>query len=223
MKNAFLALVLVCGLVSMSQAAAPKYCVGMEMDGEEVLRLSYDARPVEKDGTLEKMRKGTLDKTTLDNINKGEECGKLASLETKKGLIIGDIQVPAGKYAAGFNADEKGTFYFVVWVGAEAKKTKLEIKDHENVSIPNLTFMLGPGENDSALVVLYGKSYSILPIKFGEVKADAATGKVEEKKGEEPKTAAAEPAKEDNKDEDSEEGEDEDSWDDLNTHSFSGR
>jgi hypothetical protein len=222
MKKAFLVLVMVCGLVSLCQAEAPKYCVGMEMDGAEVLHFSYDSRPLEKGETFDKMRKGTLGKAALDAFNSSDRFGKVASLETKKDLTIGDIQVPAGKYEAGFNADEKGAFYFVVWVGTEAKKTKLEIKDHENVSIPNLTFMLGPGESDSALIVLYGKSYSMIPVKFGEAKP-AATGKVEEKKTEETKTAAAEPAKEEKKDEKAAEGEDEDSWDDLNTHSFSGR
>ncbi len=232
MKKVVLALVLVCGLVSMAQAEAPKYCVGIEMGGEEVFDFSYNACPLEKDGTLEKMRKGTLDKTTLDSLNGGEEFGKLATIETKKGLIMGDIQVPAGKYTAGFNADEKGAIYFVVWVGAEAKKTKIEIKDHQNVTIPNLTFMLGPDENGADnLVALYGKSYSVIPVKFGEVKAeaapakveekkaDAAPAKVEEKKADEKKTEEAK--KDEKKGDDT--GEDADSWDDLNTHSFSGR
>ena len=222
MKKAFLALFLVCGLISTSQAADSKYCVGLEMDGAMVLHLTYDARPLGKGETFEKMRKGTLEKQYLDGFNSNERFGKVASLETKKDLTIGDIQVPAGKYAAGFNADEKGGFYFVVWVGEEAKKSKLEIKDHENVSIPNLTFMLGPGENGSELVVLYGKSYSLIPVKFSEAKP-AATGKVEEKKTEETKTAAADQPKEEKKGEEAAEGEDEDSWDDLNTHSFSGR
>ncbi len=205
MKTAILMLVLVCGLISMAQAEVPKYCVGIEMGGEEVLDFSYDARPLERDGTWEKMRKGTLDKTTLDSLNGGEEFGKLATIETKKGLIIGDIQVPAGKYTAGFNANEKGAIYFVVWAGAEAKKTKLEIKDHQNMTIPNLTFMFSPDENGADnLVALYGKSYSIIPIKFGEVKAEAAA-----------------PAKEEMKGDDT--GEDEESWKDLNTHNFSGR
>jgi hypothetical protein len=227
MKKAFLALVLVCGLVSMGQAADPKYCVGMEVDGDQILHVSYEARPLEKGETFDKTRKGTLEKQYLDGFNSGERFGKVATVETKKDLTIGEIQVPAGKYAAGFNADEKGNFYFVVWVGEEAKKTKIEIKEHQSASIPNLTLMLGPAENGSALMALYGKYYSIIPLKVGGVKAEGAAGsgtsKVEEKKAEGPKTAAAEPPKEEKKGDAAAEGEDEDSWDDLNTHSFSGR
>lgn len=209
MKKAFLALVLVGCLVSMCQAAAPKYSVGMEIDGAQVIHFVYNACPLDTDNTFEKIRKGGLDKATLDSLNMGEEFGKVATLETKKELTIGDLPVPAGKYTAGFNADEKGTFYFVVWMGGEAKKTKLEIKDHENVTIPNLTFMFGPSKEGSDLVALYGKSYSLIPVKIG---AAAAPAKVEEKKAD---------AKEEKKGDNA--GEDEESWDDLNTHSFSGR
>ncbi len=224
MKKVFLTMMLIGAFVSVASAGTPKYCVGLELDGQEVIHISYDARPFEKGETFEALRQGKMEKKYLDSFNSNERFGKLAVLETKKDLVLGDLKVPAGKYDAGFNADEKGDFFFVVWFGEEAHKTKIQIDEHKTKALPNLCLLLGPHEGNSALIALYGPVYAVLGVKVDGAAATSDAGaaatteqpkaeqKVEEKKTEEAKAEG-----------DQEEDEDEDGWDSLETHSFSGR
>lgn len=223
MKKVFLTILLVCTFVSMASAGTPKYCVGLELDGEQVVHVTYDSRPFEKGETFEALRQGKMEKKYLDSFNSNERFGKLAVLETKKDIVLGDLKVPAGKYDAGFNADEKGNFNFVVWFGEEARKTPIKIEEHKAGNLPNLYFLLGPHEGNSALSALYGPYYAMMTLKIDGATSTSDAGaaatdqpkaeeKVEEKKTEEAKAEG-----------DTEAEEDEDGWDTLETHSFSGR
>jgi hypothetical protein len=162
MKRGFLAVLMVAGLVMTASAATTKYCIGAEVDGNHVFSLVYDARPVAKGETFEKLRKG--DKETTENFNAHERFGKLGHLDTKKDITIGDLKVPAGEYDCGFNADTDGKFYFVVWMGGEAKKTKVELTKHQDAPVSHLGMLLGPGEGGSFLVALYGNYFSLIPV-----------------------------------------------------------
>jgi hypothetical protein len=239
MKRGLLAVLILGALVAGAQAA-PKYYVGMELGGEDVIRLSYTAAPYDEGSeVLKRLGKGQIGKSELAEINSSQEMAKCAHLENKKDITIGDIPVPAGSYDCGFNADEKGTFYFVVWAGGEAKKTKLEVNKHQEAKIPSLTFLFGPAERGNALMVLYGDTFSLLPVKMGiaeapkEVKAEGGSDTAKPAAAEEKKTeggsdtakpAAAEEKKaEGAKKEEGAKAEEEESWDDVNTHSFSGK
>lgn len=222
MKRGLLA-VLVLGALVAGAHAAPKYYVGMELSGEHVIHLSYTAAPYDEGNeVLNRLRKGQVGKSELSEINSSQEMAKCARLENKKDITIGDIPVPAGSYDCGFNADEKGAFYFVVWTGGEAKKTKLEVNKHQEAKIPSLTFLFGPAERGSALMVLYGDTFSLLPVKMGiaeapkETKAEGGSDTAKPAAAEEKKAEGA-------KKEEGAKAEEEESWDDVNTHSFSGK
>jgi hypothetical protein len=203
----------------------PKYVTGMEQAGEEILSLTYPAVPAEDTKIFEAMKKGEVAKNDLDRVNNGEKFGKLSSIATMQDLSIGEIKVPAGKHTCGFNADEKGDFYFVVWVGNEAKKTKLEIQEHKEAKIPNATMTFVPQENHSALMIMWNKYYTILPVQVGDAKpaAGSSTDKAAAPKVDEKETAKADEKGDKTADEDEASDEEDEGWDTLETHSFSGR
>ncbi|MCG3196805.1 MAG: hypothetical protein GHCLOJNM_01284 [bacterium] len=223
MRKALFSVLVAGAFISAGFAEDPKYCVGIELGEDHVLHVSYDARPVAKGETFEKLRKG--DKATADGFNKSNRFGKLGTLKTSKDIKVGDLEVKAGEYPCGFNADEKGAFSFVVWMGEEAKKTPITLEKHEAATIPNLTLMVGPGEKGAALMALYGSYYSIIPLTIPGVGEEAKTSEAAPpKEGE--KVAAAEEekkAEEGQAAEATSEEEEDDSWDDVTTHSFSGR
>ncbi len=168
----------VCGWVCDVQAGQSRFSVGLEMEGELVLQLTYVAQPIENHEDFNNLIKGRLSQQDLDEFNLGDKYAKSATLMTKKDLTLGQIELPAGKYPAGFNADEKGNLFFVVWVDGKARKTPLEVKElkDKEASLPNLTFLCMPQEEGSALTVLYGTHYAMIPVKA----ADDQTTEVEE-------------------------------------------
>ncbi len=155
----------VCGWMCCAQADQPKFSVGLEAEGETVLRLTYVAQPLENQEDIESLLKGRLSREDVDEFNLGTKFAKVATLETKKDLTLGQIEIAAGKYQAGFNADEKGNLFFVVWVDDKAVKTQLEVKDLKEDKVPFLTFLCGPYEEGSALVAIYSTHYSVIPVK----------------------------------------------------------
>lgn len=225
MKKALFSALLAGALVSAGYAENPKYCVGIELGADHVLHVSYDARPVAKGETFEKLRKG--DQAAADGFNKSNRFGKLGTLKTTKDIKVGDLEVKTGEYPCGFNADEKGAFSFVVWIGEEAKKTPIILEKHQAASIPNLTLMVGPAEKGAALMALYGSYYSIIPLSIPGLGEEAKTSEAAPAKApEEPKVAEAGEKKAEAAPaavEGATEEEEDDSWDDVTTHSFSGR
>jgi len=155
----------VCGWGCCAQAEQPRFTVGLEVEGETVLHLTYSAHPLENPEDIENLLKGRLSRQDLDEFNLGTKFAKVATLEAKKDLVLGQIELKAGKYQAGFNADEKGNLYFVVWVDGKTKKTQLEVKDLKGDKVPFLTFLCGPLEEGSALIAIYSNHYSVIPLK----------------------------------------------------------
>jgi len=84
---------------------------------------------------------------------------KIVAVKASQGLTFGDAKVPAGDCTAGFNVDEKGTWYFIVndKDGKTIAKTALTLNktgdtyDHlEMVALPGAT------ANGGVLKVRYG-------------------------------------------------------------------
>lgn len=177
-KVAMVWVLTLCGWLYAVEAAQTKFCVGLELEGVQVLQLTYVAQPVENSEDFNDLIKGRLSQQDLDAFNLGDKYAKSLTLETKKDLTIGEIELSAGKYSAGFNANQKGNLFFVVWVDGKARKTPLEVKELEEkeASLPNLTFLCMPQEEDSALTVLYGTYYAVIPVKA----ADDQTTEAEE-------------------------------------------
>lgn len=153
-----------------AQAADVRYSIGIEVDGEPMLNLAYNAIEVNEGKTLENILNKKMEQKYLDGFNSGDRMGKLATLKLTKAGKIGDLEVPAGEYPCGFNGDAEGNFFFVVWKGEEALKTKIALEKHEAAVIPNLTLMVGPGETEDTCVItaLYGKYYSHIPVAEGK-------------------------------------------------------
>ena len=165
-KTAIVLILTVCGWGCCVQAEQPRFTVGLEEEGEMVLHLTYTAHPLENPEDIENLLQGRLSRQELDEFNLGTKFAKVATLEAKKDLTLGQIELAAGKYQAGFNADEKGTLFFVVWVEGKAKKTQLEVKDLKGDKLPFLTFLCGPLEEGSALIAIYSNHYSVIPLKM---------------------------------------------------------
>jgi hypothetical protein len=175
-KVALVIILTVSGWICNAQVEQPKFSVGLEVKGETLLHLTYMAHPLENSEDINKLLKGQLPKQDLDEFNLGTKFSKVATLETKKALTLGQIELAAGKYPAGFNADEKGNLFFVVWVDGKAKKTQLKVEDLKSEKVPFLSFLCGPFDKGSALVALYGTHYSMIPVKkIGTSKAGAST------------------------------------------------
>lgn len=173
MLKQFVVGLVVCAMGLGAYAADVRFSIGIESDGANVMTLSYGATEVNEGKTLENMLNKKLEQKYLDGFNKGAKFGKVGNLKTAAALTIGDIQVPAGEHACGFNADAEGNFYFVVWNGEEVMKTKVALEKHEASVIPNLTLMVGPGEGEgtNTIMALYGKYYSMIPVTVGEAAA----------------------------------------------------
>lgn len=161
----FVLILTLCGCVQSAAAGEARFTTGLEVDGEKVLTLSYVAHPLENAEDIENLLQGRLSRQDLDAFNLGDKWARVATVEIRKEVTLGEIKVPAGQYPAGFNADEKGKMFFVVWVDGKARKTPIEVKNLKEAGPAYLTFLCGPARNQSVLAIVGGSRYALIPVK----------------------------------------------------------
>ncbi|NUN98160.1 MAG: hypothetical protein HUU16_18510, partial [Candidatus Omnitrophica bacterium] len=107
-----------------SEKGVLHYSTGVVVDDEEVLRVHHYATPYAEGKNFNDMKNAKMDAEHLAYFNKSDRFGKVGKIRAKRDAKLGDIEVKAGEYTCGLNADDKGNFSFVLWTGeGEGEKT----------------------------------------------------------------------------------------------------
>lgn len=135
-------------------AKAPLCTAGLAHPGHgpELLQVAYEPVLV-----------GEGDRTEEEMAN----IGRLSSIAQ---LTVGENEIKPGCYPCGFTIDDAEDYYFVVSVGEEQVKTKLKIQELPSEPSPCLMMAMMPEmEGTNHLLVVYGKYYSMVPVKVGDI------------------------------------------------------
>jgi hypothetical protein len=153
-----MAFVAVGGAVAAEEKQAPLSTAGLVYPGHgpQLLQIAYEPVLV-----------GEGDRTEEEMAN----IGRLSSIAQ---LTIGENEVKAGCYPCGFAVDDAENYYFVVSVGEEQVKTKMKVEEVPGNKSPCLMMSMLPAiDGANQLLVIYGKFYSLIPVKVGDISPEA--------------------------------------------------